>query len=157
MPKFDFAASAALGANSQAQNSAHATNNYSGGTSVNGGTLALPRGEPQQRKADAAKNYSGTTSISGGTLVLPQGESPQGKADAGGANLSPREMMLPQAAPAQVSGVSSPAPLTKDGRGAPIVANTSQQSGSPAAVAAKRHVVFVLNVVDRLPPAPANR
>jgi hypothetical protein len=82
-----------------------------------------------------AENRSyGANSYSSGTLADRSVEPQQAKADAGSARLASEEAQQRRAAPASSA------------RGA-------QQTASPAAGAAKQHVVFVLNVVDHVTPA----
>ena len=80
-------------------------------------------------------NYSG--GLRGeGTTDNRQGGQQQYKFDAGAAKIAPEGAAQPQAAPAPAS-------------------YGARQTALPAAGAAKQHVIFVLNVVDRLPPAAA--
>ena len=83
-------------------------------------------------------SYLGNNHGGGGGLGVQQREEQKAKAaaDAGAAKIAPEPAAQPQAPPA-------PAP-------APAPAGTVQ-APLPAAGAAKRHIVFVLNVVDRLP------
>ena len=96
-------------------------------------SAALPMNSFAQNYAYGANNYSGATTINGGTLTNTAGQQQRDKADTG-LNVSRQETAQPQAA-------------------APPALGTAKPTAAPAARAAKQHVVFVLNVVDRLPPA----
>jgi hypothetical protein len=81
--------------------------------------------------AYGANNYGG---LGGGRSADLSGQQQDAKADAGGVKFSREETAQPQAARAPVP-------------------HRAKHTASPAVSAARQHVVFVLNVVDRLPPA----